>query len=86
MIVETTHCSGEYLSTIFIRPKQDGGHRLILNLNNLNKHVEYHHFKMDTSQSAIRLITPNCYMASVDLRDAYYSVPIHKEDQKYLRF
>ena len=25
-------------------------------------------------------------MASVDLRDAYYSLPIHKEDQKYLRF
>ena len=41
---------------------------------------------MDTLQSAIRLMTPNCYMASVDLRDAYYSVPIHNEDQKYLRF
>ena len=25
-------------------------------------------------------------MASVDLRDAYYSVPIHIDDQKYLRF
>ena len=41
---------------------------------------------MDTLQSAIRLMTPNCYMASVDLRDAYYSVPIHNEDKKYLRF
>ena len=28
----------------------------------------------------------NCYMASVDLRDAYYSVPIDKEYQKFLRF
>eukprot|EP00794_Sanderia_malayensis_P010313 gene10313-11382_t len=25
-------------------------------------------------------------MASVDLKDAYYSVPIHKDDQKYLKF
>ena len=60
--------------------------RLILNLKSLNEHVEYHHFKKDTLQSAIRLMTPNCHMASVDLRDAYYSVPIHIDDQKYLRF
>ena len=86
VISETTHCPGEYISTISVRPKKDGGHRLILNLKNLNEHVEYHHFKMDTLQSAIRLMTPNCYMASVDLRDAYYSVPIQIEDQKYLRF
>ena len=25
-------------------------------------------------------------MASVDLKDAYYSVPIHQEHQKYLKF
>lgn len=86
MIKETTHCEGEYISTIFIRPKKDGTYRLILNLKNLNEHVEYHHFKMDTLQSAIRLMKQNCYMASVDLRDAYYSVPIDEEYQKFLRF
>ena len=41
---------------------------------------------MDTLQSAIRLMKQNCYMASVDLRDAYYSVPIDEEYQKFLRF
>ena len=86
VIEETTHCVGEYISTIFIRPKKDGTCRLILNLKSLNDHVEYHHFKMDTLQSAIRLMKRNCYMASVDLRDAYYLVPIHKEYQKFLRF
>jgi hypothetical protein len=25
-------------------------------------------------------------MASIDLKDAYYSVPIHKDHQKYLKF
>ena len=86
VISETTHCHGEYISTIFVRPKKDGGHRLILNLKSLNEHVEYHHFKMDTLQLATRLMTQNCYMALVDLRDAYYSVPIHNNDQKYLKF
>ena len=59
---------------------------MILNLKNLNKHVQYNHFKMDTLQSVISLMTPNCFMASVDLKDAYYSVPIAAAHQKYLKF
>ena len=41
---------------------------------------------MDTLQSAVRLMKPNCYMASVELRDAYYSIPIDTEHQKFLKF
>jgi len=70
VITEASHCRREYISTTFARPKKDGGHRLILNLKQLNAYVEYHHFKMDTLQSAVRLMKPNCYMASVDLGDA----------------
>ena len=57
---ETTYCPGKYISTIFVCPKKDVGHRLILNLKSLNEYVEYHHFKMDTLQSTIRLMTPHC--------------------------
>lgn len=36
-IIETTdHTPYEVISNIFIRPKKDGGHRLILNLKGLN--------------------------------------------------
>ena len=41
---------------------------------------------MDTSESAIRIIKPDCYMASIDLKDAYYTVAIAEEHQKYLKF
>lgn len=77
---------GQYLSPIFIRPKKNGEYRMILNLKKLNEHVEYHHFKMDTLETALKLINKNTYMASIDLRHAYYSVPIAEEHQKYLRF
>ena len=44
-ISETTHYPGEYISTVFVRPKKDEDHRSILNLKNLNDHVaEHHHF------------------------------------------
>ena len=41
---------------------------------------------MDTLETAIRLITPGCFMTSIDLKDAYYSVPMALEHQKYLKF
>ena len=59
---------------------------MISNLKGLNKHIEKHHFKMDTLWSAVRLMTPNYFMASIDLKDAYYVVPIAEEHRKYLRF
>ena len=66
-IIETTdHTPYEVISNIFIRPKKDGGHRLILNLKGLNQFVTYHHFKMETLQSIVQLVEKNCYMASLD--------------------
>lgn len=86
-IIETTdHTPYEVISNIFIRPKKDGGHRLILNLKGLNQFVTYHHFKMETLQSIVRLVEKNCYMASLDLKDAYYTVSVNPSHRKYLRF
>ena len=76
----------DYLSTIFLRPKTDGTHRMILNLKQLNKKVVYHHFKMDTLWSVIHMMKPGCYMASIDIKDAYYSVPIDDYDRRFLKF
>ena len=87
VIEKCEHSEGEFISNVFLRPKKDGhSHRLILNLRKLNQNVTYHHFKMDTLASAIKLMRKGCFMASVDLRDAYYSVPIAPEHRKYLRF
>ena len=41
---------------------------------------------MDSLPHALQLMKPNCWMAVLDLKDAYYSVPIRTEDRKYLRF
>ena len=84
IIEKATHSNGEYISNIFLRPKKDGSYRLILNLKQLNESVEYHHFKMENLRNAITLMTPNCFMASIDLKDAYYSVSVNKNHGKYL--
>ena len=39
VIVEIITEPGEFISSVFVRSKKDGSHRMILNLKNLNKHV-----------------------------------------------
>ena len=86
-VVEQTRCvEGDFIFTIFVHPKKDGTYRMILNLKTLNEFVSYYHFKMDNIHTALKLMHPGCFMASVDLKDAYYSVPIATEDRKYLKF
>ena len=86
VIKQCEHSEGEYVSAIFVRPKKDNKLRMILNLKNLNQKVEYHHFKMDTLKNAIALVTKNCWFASLDLKDAYYSVHVNESSQQYLKF
>ena len=59
---------------------------MILNLKKVNDHMPYIHFKMETIKSVLNLGTPNCYMAKIETKGAYYSIPILPEHQKLLKF
>ena len=41
---------------------------------------------MDNIESCIHLMKPMCFMTSIDLSDAYFSVPVDPSHQKYLNF
>ena len=86
MIRPCPNVEGEIISNIFLRPKKDGSHRLILNLKNLNQFAEYKHFKMDSLHTILRLMKKGCYMASLDIKDTYYTIPVDETYQKYLKF
>lgn len=86
IIVETRHEEDQFVSPIFLRPKKDGTNRMILNLKELNEFVKYNHFKMDSLRSAICMMTKNCYMASLDIKDAYFSIPVAPDHRRYLKF
>ena len=76
----------DFISSIFLREKKDGSNRFILNLKSLNQHVKYLHFKMESLYHVLNVIKPNVWMASVDLKDAFYSIPVNKTNQKYFKF
>ena len=86
IIEPVLHVAGEFISNVFIRPKSDGQVRLILDLTLFNKFVEYKYFRRFSLETARDLVTPNSKLASIDLKGAYYTVPIYKPQRKFLRF
>ena len=82
----SNHESTEFVSPTFMVKKPDGGTRLVLNLKELNQFVKYEHCKMDIIKTIINMVTRNCFMATRDLKDAYYSVAISSLFQKFLKF
>ena len=76
---------GKFMSPMFLVPKSEYSFKMIWNLKKLNENMSYIHFKLETIKSILALVTPNCYMAKVDIKNTYYSVPILPEHQNYLK-
>ena len=75
VIVECSELDKQFVSNILT----NGSYCMILNLSKLNLAVQYQKFKMETLDSIINLMRAGCFMASLDLTDAYYSIPIAEE-------
>ena len=75
-----------YFSNIFVHPKKDGSHGMILNLKKLNTSVEAPHFKIESITNITSMIHKNSWMVSVDLKDRYVTIPTHSDHQALLRF
>ena len=65
----------------FLIPKPDGFSRLILNMKRLNQFIKCEHFKLEDDKTVRKLISE-----TVDLKDAYYLIPIKEVHRRYLRF
>lgn len=76
----------QFFSNIFLRKKSNGSFRVILNLRNFNEVIKYTHFKMDSLQDALYLMHSKCFFTSVDIKDAYYSLPLHDKAKRFFRF
>ncbi|XP_014235975.1 uncharacterized protein LOC106658489 [Trichogramma pretiosum] len=85
-VVQCKSEKGQFLSTFFTVEKPDGSQRFILNLKKSNKFVQIEHFKIEDLKLATKLIAPGDLILSIDLKDAYLTVPVHEKYQKYLMF
>ena len=76
----------QYVSQLFLVPKKDGTQRPVVNLKPLNRFIRKQKFKMEGARSIRDVIQEGDWMATLDLKDAYLSVPICESHRRYLRF
>jgi hypothetical protein len=75
-----------FYSLIFLRPKKNGELRPIIDLSRLNVSILCPTFKMETAQSIRAVLAKGQWVASIDMQDAYFHLPIRRSFRKYLRF
>ncbi len=85
-VAQMQQAKGGFYSTLFLVPKKDGRQRPVINLKALNQYVQTYHFKMEGLQTLKDLLKPGDWLAKVDLKDAYFAIPINPSHRKYLRF
>ncbi|KAI8504115.1 hypothetical protein Bbelb_181830 [Branchiostoma belcheri] len=69
---------GRVSITSVLVPKKTGAWRPVVNLRPLNQYVDAPHFKMEGLQDLKSLLIESDYMASIDIRDTYFHIPVHE--------
>ena len=75
-----------FYSNLFLVPKKDGGQRPVINLKALNQFIQTYHFKMEGMHTLKEIIRPDDWLTKVDLKDAFFTIPMSMGDREYLRF
>lgn len=84
--IERAPSSPGFYGRLFLVPKKTGGFRPVFNLRPLNHFIQKESFKMATIRTVAAAIRPGDFAVSLDLKDAYLHIPIHKLHRKFLRF
>ena len=75
-----------FYSHLFLVEKKTGGWRPVLDLSSLNRFIRKESFQMLTPQRAMGALSLGDWSATIDLKDAYFHIPIHRLYCRYLRF
>ncbi|CAG8776292.1 4627_t:CDS:2, partial [Gigaspora margarita] len=75
-----------FTSNILVIDKKDGKKRVVLNLRLINTFIKHTHFKMESINIVKNLIRRNDYMASIDIKDAFFHIPLHPSARKFFAF
>ena len=73
-------------SPMFIVPKSGGGWRPIIDLRFLNTYLEPPHFKMEGLYMLPVILKQDWFMAKIDLKDAYLTIPVATVHHPLLSF
>ena len=75
-----------FYSRMFLVPKSSGGWRPVIDLSPFNKAVQTTKFRMETPRTVLEALLPGDWFVAIDLKDAYFQIPMHQSSRKFLRF
>ncbi|XP_029924002.1 uncharacterized protein LOC115371027 [Myripristis murdjan] len=75
-----------FFSRYFLAPKRDGGLRPILDLRGLNQYLRPLRCRILTVPRVRQAISAGDWFATIDLKDAYFQIPIWRGHWRFLRF
>ena len=67
-------------SRLFLVEKSSGGWRPVIDLSPLNQ------FRMESPSSVLLAVRKGDFLASIDLKDAYFQIPVHPSSRRLLQF
>ena len=75
-----------FFNRLFLVPKPNNKWRPILDLSKLNLFLKAEKFKIETPETIRTSLQQGEWVTSLDLKDAYFHIPIQEQSRKYLRF
>ena len=75
-----------FYSPLFLVEKVTRGWRSVIDLSHLNEFLRQTLFRMETVASVLLSIREGYFLASINLMDAYFPIPVHQSSRKLLRF
>ena len=75
-----------FYSHLFLVEKATGGWRPAIDLSPLNGFVRQTPFTMETAASVLLSVREGDFLASMDLKDTYFQIPVHRSSRKWLWF
>ena len=85
-ICKVPFCEEGFYSRLFVTSKRDGSMRPIIEMSTLNRFIDTPHFQMENLATVKSLLRQGHFMTKIDLKNACFSVAIHPQSQKFLRF
>ena len=75
-----------FYSRLFLVPRKQCTYWPVMEFSSFNSFVSHVHFQMEGLHCLKTLLRKGDYMTSIDLKDTYFSVPIHNSSQGFLGF
>ena len=75
-----------FYSRLFLVEKVTGGWRPVIDLSHLNEFVRQTPFKREPVVSVHLSVREGDFLVSIDLKDAYFQIPVHQSSRKLLSF